>query len=115
MEYDIDSEGKLDVFGKTVQYYQFIDFTEHTEYLYGCIEESVKSNFKDQLEYLKTYDKIRREIRAIIDIPDRKMDNLIKIIWNNKGSLSARKKKTLFAELTSEEVSAIESAIGKFL
>lgn len=51
-------------------------------------------------------------VRHIVDMPDRRLDLLLRLLYQNQGRLS-RTKRPQFAELTDAEIRAIEAAFAK--
>ena len=64
-----------------------------------------------ELDYEKNYDKTRKMILTIIDMPDRLVDLFINLCLQNNGILSAGKKSKYFDFLTDNELSAMEQVI----
>jgi hypothetical protein len=60
------------------------------------------------MEFLVKYDEAKIAIQEIVDMPDRYIDLLIKLLHQNKGILSERKRKH-FEQLTDVELSRIEN------
>jgi hypothetical protein len=58
------------------------------------------------------YDEIRRGIRDIVELPDRIADLFVRLVRQNGGTLS-KKKRALpeFAALTSDEIAAMEAVM----
>jgi len=63
------------------------------------------------LDFLRNYDTAKSSLQAIVDMPDRLIDLFIRLCVQNKGVLSAAKRKNHFAMLTDEEVSQMQQAI----
>ncbi len=61
------------------------------------------------MDFLQKYDEIKSAIQQIVDIPDRTIDQLIKVIHNNGGTVSKRKRDK-FEKLTHVEIQKIEKA-----
>ena len=107
----LDNEGVLTVDEETVTHYQFIDYTAMVEYLFSCIEQTIFTDFKEELKFIINYDSARRQIQHVIDMPDKLIDLIIKYIAQNKGSLSDTKRKRLFDMLTEKEIEDIEAIV----
>ena len=60
------------------------------EYLFDCIEQTVTTDLKKELDLIKDYDKIRQTIRELVDMPDKQIDLIIKVVIQNKGHLARR-------------------------
>jgi Fic family protein len=82
IDYTLDGQGRMTVQNDTVNWYRFIDMTSQAEALYRFIE-----------------------------MPDRKIDLLIRACLQNKGRLSARKRAGQFDFLSDTEVTQLEAAI----
>jgi hypothetical protein len=65
----------------------------------------------EELSFLANYDKTKKAIQDIIDMPDRLIDLFIQLCLQNNGSLSARKRSSHFDFLTDEELAAMEQAV----
>lgn len=113
-KYKIHPSGELEVLCDTKQYYKFMDFTSFCEYLYSCIEQTINIDYKQELEFIYKYDLMKNTIQKIVDLPDRKMDLLIRFLNQNNGKLSKKKYEKYFSQLTKIEISKITHALSKF-
>jgi hypothetical protein len=77
---------------------------------YDRVAETVRVDFKEELEFLDVYDQALTAINQIIDMPDRKASLLAMVLLQNGGTMS-KKKRDQFAEVIEAEITAIESAI----
>jgi hypothetical protein len=57
------------------------------------------TDFKQELSFLVDYDKIKKEIKEIVDMPDQRIDLLIKCVRQNNGTLSSKKKGKRFSDV----------------
>ncbi|MDD5693642.1 MAG: cell filamentation protein Fic, partial [Patescibacteria group bacterium] len=57
------------------------------------------------------YDKTKKAIQEIVDIPDRQIDLFIRACLQNNGRLSARKRSSHFDFLSNEEIDKMEKAV----
>lgn len=112
-DYKLNDQGELTVPGDTKLHYQYIDYTRYAEYLFACIETTIQEDFSDELDFIVHYDKTKAAIQQIIDMPDLKIDRIIRCVAQNNGILGREMRKTYFHELSDETVSAIEEAIQK--
>ena len=85
------------------------------EYLFECIAEAIDKDFKHEIEFIANYVKAKKAIQEIIDMPDNKIDLLIKLIIQNKGKLSEEKQKKLFSLLRKDEISKITSVVNEYM
>ena len=89
-------------------YFRYPDLTSQCIYLATTIQETIKEDIYPEMEFLVKYDEAKTAIQEIVDMPDRYIDLLIKLLHQNKGLLSERKRKH-FTQLTDSELSRIET------
>ena len=111
IEYRLDEMGKMTVENDTACWYQYMDMTDQAEALYEFVTKTVEEELVDELSFLVTYDKTKKAIQDIIDMPDRLIDLFIQLCLQNNGRLSAKKRSVHFAFLTNEELAALEQAV----
>jgi hypothetical protein len=109
LRYDPDQDDHLTVLNpdEVDGIYRYPDMTTQVEYLATAVEGALSQELEPELNFLSGYDAARREMRAVVDMPDRKLDTLIKLLHQNGGSLS-KNKRELFKELTDEELERLE-------
>lgn len=111
IRYGLDDQGVMTVENATADLYRYWDATPFAEYLYDCIEETVRSDLREELHFLTIFDQALSAVANIVDMPDRRASLLVRLILQNRGELSKGKREKLFAELTDEEIASIEVAI----
>lgn len=112
-DYEINELGEMTVNSETVDFYRYVDFTPIAEFLYQCVDRTVQTDLENELDFLSRYAVIKRQIKEVVDMPDRRVDLFIKCVRQNNGCLSTRKRSSLFKMLTEEEVSQMEDIIRK--
>lgn len=112
IDYDLNSDGTMNVNNDTAKLYRYWDATVFAEYLYECIRETIRKDLNEELGFLEMFDKAIKATKEVVDMPNQKASLLVRMILQNKGKLS-RAKREKFAELTDEEISKIEIAIAK--
>lgn len=110
IDYDLDPEQGMTVHNETDHLYRYFDATAQAEYLYQCIEETIRRDLRDEIGFLAVFDTALRAVLNIVDMPNRRASLLTRLILQNKGKLSKGKRAT-FAEITDEEISRIEEAV----
>ena len=110
IEYRLNELGEMKVINQSVAFYRYPDLTYIAEELFGFIEETVNTELVAELEYLAAYDTTRRRMRDVVDMPGRKADLFIQLCRQGNGKISAAKR-NLFAELSDDEVSALEKTV----
>jgi len=111
VEYELDYQGRMTVQNATALRYRFIDMTAQTEALFAFVERVIETDLVQELDFLRNYDTARSALQAIVDMPDRLIDLFIRLCVQNKGVLSASKRKNHFSMLTDEEVQEMQEAI----
>ena len=110
VDYTLDAQGQMTVHGQTARWYRYMDLTVQAEALYRFIQWTLSEDLPQELEFLRGYDQAKRAIQEVVDMPDRKIDLLIRLLRQNQGRLSVRKRHDLFDFLTDEELRRVEAA-----
>ena len=101
----------MTVLNETALRYRYIDMTAQTEALFLFVERVIETDLVQELDFLRNYDTAKSALQAIVDMPDRLIDLFIRFCMQNKGVLSAAKRKNHFSMLTDEEVAQMQQAI----
>lgn len=110
-DYFLSNDGVLEVKQESKSFYQYMDFTRMAEYLFSCVDEAIEKDFAQELQFIANYDKTKRAIQNIVDMPDNQIDLFIKCVMQNNGELSAEKRKKFFSLLTKDEILVLEKII----
>lgn len=111
VDYSLDGEGRMTVHNETAAWYRYIDMTPQVEALFRFIGQTIETEMAGELEFLASYDRAKRAIQEIADLPDRKIDLFIRFCLQNNGRLSENKRRDSFAFLSDSEVARMEEAI----
>jgi len=111
VEYSLDEEGRMTVHNDTARWYRYIDMTPQAEALFRFIERTIDTELVEELTFLANYDRTKKAIQEIVDMPDRKIDLFIRACLQNDGRLSARKRASQFDFLSEKEVARMEQAV----
>ena len=79
------------------------------EHFARVVRETIETEWKAELDFLRDYDRIRERMRDIVDMPESRANLFLRLVLQNGGRLSARKR-GLFLELSDDEVAALERA-----
>lgn len=111
--YDLDAEGKMTIKNpdQVESYYRFPDLTPQAEYLARTVALSIREDFAGELRFLRGYDAARQSIREIVDMPDRRLDLLVRLLYQNGGRL-AKARREQFAEISDAELEKIEQGFS---
>jgi hypothetical protein len=111
IQYQMDAEQRLTVLNETADLYRYFDATTQTEYLFECIEDTIRTDLKREIDFLKFFDAAVKSVLSIVDMPNQRASLLVRLIHQNNGKLS-KNRRELFSELTDEEVGRIESGVN---
>jgi len=111
VEYDLDDDGRMTVSGETGRMYRYIDMTVQAEALYDFVMLTIEHELVEELDFLAGYDKMKKAIQEIVDMPDRLIDLFIQICLQNNGLLSTKKRESHFSFLTDDELARMEDAV----
>lgn len=108
--FEVDENGALSFLNGTelADYYRFPDMTAVAIYLAATVKQTIQQDFAKELQLIQCFDLAREQIRDIVDMPDRRMDLLLRYLYQNRGVLANRKRGD-FAELTDAELMDIQS------
>jgi len=108
IEWEPTPSHNIRILNDTIDLYRYFDLTLQTEFLYECVEETITRIIPEEIDYLEKYDRLTNAINIFINLPDTRVDLLIKLLNQNKGKLSKRKRQKDFDELSEEDISIIE-------
>ena len=111
IDYHLGDIGQMTIEDETSFLYQYIDMTSQAEALAQFVERTIEKELVEELTFLSNYDKTKKAIQHIIDMPDRLIDLFIQMCLQNNARLSEKKRTAYFDFLTSEELAAIEQAV----
>ena len=108
IEWEPTPSHNIRILNDTIDLYRYFDLTLQAEFLYECVEETINRIIPEELDYMEKYDRLTNAINSFATLPDTRVDLLIKLLNQNKGKLSKRKRQKDFDELSEEEISMIE-------
>lgn len=100
--------GNVEVLNDTADYYRYFDATSHAEFLYACVEQTIREDLPNEVRFLVAFDQFSRGIQEIVDMPAARIELLQTFLQQNAGQLSQRARSREFAALTGEEVARVE-------
>ncbi len=114
IEYRLDSQGRMTVENETADYYRFLNMTEIAESFYQTILKVIDEDFSKELKYLYANELAKKELPAVVDLPDERLRSFIQLVRQNNGLFPSRRRK-LFAELTDKEIVELTHIVKKRL
>lgn len=103
-------DGNVEVLNETADFYRYFDATAHAEFLFDCVEETVKRDLPNEVRYLEAYDGFVNQVESFFEMPKKKLDLLWRFLEQNGGKLSTRARGKEYALLSDEEAGVIERA-----
>ena len=113
IEWRPTEQGNVSVLNDTSDLYRFFDATHQAEFLSECVKETVYGMLPGEVAYLERYDRMKRYVDTILDMPDRKIDLLTRSLEQGQGTLSKRAVEKEFSALTASERTRIEKQFGE--
>jgi len=83
-------------------YFRYPDLTLQSEYLANTIFATIQQDLTEELFFLERYDELKKELQQLIDMPDKRLGDVIMYLHQNKGVFPNRRKK-YFEEITDAE------------
>ena len=77
VEYDLDEQGRMVVTNDVRRWYAYPDMTPQVEALFRFIDRTIGRELVDELTFIENYDRTKRAIQEIVDLPDRRIDLFI--------------------------------------
>ena len=110
VEHRMNEGGELQVMNTTASFYRFPDMTHLAEQLFTFIRDTIEVEFTAEIAFLAAFDKARRLMREVVDMPNRRMDLFIRRCLQQGGRLSKNRRRQ-FSELTDREVADLEALV----
>ncbi len=108
IEWEPTEKMNVHVLNDTGDFYRYFDATPHVEFLYACVEKTIKIDLPQEANFLKCYDLFKTRVESFIEMPDSTVDLLFNFLKQNNGHLSKRAKEKEFSALEIKEVQYIE-------
>ncbi len=109
IEWEQTEKNNVKVLNETADYYRYFDATKQAEFLYDCVQETIKIIIPNEVSYLLKYDEMKRFLDDKFEMPDKMVATLVRFLEQNDGKFSTRAKKKEFKQLNEKEQAAIEN------
>ncbi len=103
------AQNNVRVLNETVSWYRFFDATAHVEFLFQCVETTVRRDLPYEVAFLTAHDRFTEGLSEIVDMPTNTVSLLHSFLRQGDGRLSKRAREGEFQALTDAEVQQIES------
>lgn len=97
--------------GNEALYFRYFDATDQASFLYWALERTVEHDLEEEISYLLGFDAAKSELKNTLDWPAHALDLFIRLVHQNKGSLSKTKRQSHFSWMTDDEVKRSEAAV----
>ena len=111
-EYDPDTLN-IPAKGNDGLYFRYFDATDQVLFLFWALERTITHDLEEEISFLLGFDKAYNALKADLDWPAHSLDLFIRLVHQNKGSLSKAKRKSHFEWMTDTEVKQSEAAVNK--
>jgi Fic family protein len=101
-------DNNIEVLNETMDYYRYFDATLQAEFLFDCIDYTIKKIIPEEVAYLQHYDAMKNWLDNRFQMPDKMIALLVRFLKQNNGKLSKRALGKEFSKLKDAEVLEIE-------
>jgi len=108
IKYKVTQDLNVEVTNDTEDYYSYWDATAQIEFLFDCVEKTVKDIIPQEIKYIQNYEEFKKMLNEKFAMPDQKITLLNNFLFQNGGKLAKRKREKEFQALTDAEVKLIE-------
>jgi hypothetical protein len=111
IRYDKTSGGEIIVTNQPgiEPYFRYPDLTDQCIYLIRTIHATLTDDMPEELLFIQRYDEAKKELQQIVDMPDKKLTNMMMFLHQNKGVFPKRRREQ-FSELTDQEIQQMQDA-----
>lgn len=108
IEWKTTKDNNVKVLNETIDYYRYFDATPQSEFLFDCVDYTIKQIIPEEVSYLQKYDAMKSWLDDNFQMPDKIVSLLIRFLEQNNGTLSKRARQKEFAALRTDEINGIE-------
>ena len=108
IEWEETKKHNVEVLNETIDFYRYFDATKQAEFLYDCVDDTIRNIIPEEINYLIKYDEFKRYLDDEFEMPDNTVALLVKFLEQNNGKFSKRTREKEFANLTDNEITEIE-------
>ena len=109
------TDNNVKVLNETIDYYRYYDATAQAEFLFDCVDYTIKKIIPEEVSYLQKFDAMKKWFDDRFQMSDKTVELLIRFLEQNTGKLSIRAKEKEFANLTNEEVNEVEQSFKEIM
>ncbi len=91
-------------------FYCYPDLAAQAAFLGQMLEKMIQQAIPDEIHFLQKFDRARRGIGAVVDLPDRKSESLLKRLFTTGGKLGQKRRQREFTDFTDQEVAEVKES-----
>jgi Fic family protein len=110
IKWESTTDNNVKVLNETVDFYKYFDATLQTEFLFDSIVDTIETIIPQEVKYVEQYDEFKSYIDNEFEMPDKMVALLVKVLHQNNGTLSKKKKENDFNNLSDEDILKVEKA-----
>jgi 2'-5' RNA ligase len=115
IEWESTADHNIQVKNETADYYRYFDATRQAEFLFECVEQTIRYTIPDEIKYLERYDAFKGWLDDHIPMPDKMVSLLVVFLSQNRGRLSRRALDKEFVDLEHDEIQLIEKKYNEIV
>jgi len=115
IQWEETEEHNVRVLNDTADLYRYFDATPEAQFLYHCVETTIREGLPKETRLLQAYDRFIGQVGEFVDMPHATADLLFRFLKQNEGTLSKRAREREFRALTPEEVAQVEAFYARAL
>ncbi len=108
IEWKITPDHNVEVLNETADFYKYYDATLQAEFLFDCIDYTIRTVIPEEVFYRQNYDQMKAWLDDTYEMPDKTVAMLIRFLDQNNGVLSNRARTREFSTLDDDETLMIE-------
>lgn len=113
LDYSFEGNNNIAVENESEYLYRYIDFTRQAEILAQFVENTIQVELVAELNFLSYYERTKRALQEVVDLPDQKLDLFMRSLDQNNGKLGEKKRRQNFEFLTDEEIQEMENVFAQ--
>ena len=99
--------------GNDAVYFRYFDATEQATFLFDALERTVEHDLGAEISFLVGFDRARTALSSIADWPGHSLELFIRVVSQNDGKLSTRKRNSHFEWMTDPEMTRFEEIVKR--
>lgn len=109
IEWETTIDNNVNIKNNTIDYYRYFDATPMAEFLFDCVNDTIKNIIPAEVYYLQKYDAFKNYLDNTFEMPDKMVADLVRFLEQNDGKLSIRARAKEFKMLEESEIVEIEN------